>query len=265
VTAAAATAAAASSASPMSGSSATSPTGAPPVEELKRRARVAGLLYLALALTAPWGLVVVPSKLFVSGDAAATAERIRAGEGLLRLGIASELVHQVICVFLVLALERLLSHVHRGLARQVVILGALVSVPVVFVNVLNEVAAIALATGAPYLAPFDAAQRDALAYLFVRLHGEGIQVASVFWGLWLFPLGTLLLRSRLAPRFVGALLLVAGVSYCVTSFTSLVVPAWDDAATKYVGPLDIGELSVVVWLLVWGWTRPRAPTVAHTG
>jgi len=250
VTAAAATSAATTAAPPSAADR------SPPIDELKRRARVAGLLYLALALTAPLGLVVVPSKLFVHGDAAATAERIRAGEGLLRLGIASELVHQVVCIFLVLALERLFCHVHRGLARQVVILGAYVSVPIVYVNVLNEVAAIALATGAPYLAPFDGAQRDALAYLFVRLHGEGIQVASVFWGLWLFPLGLLLLRSALrGGRPVGALLLVAGVSYCVTSFTSLVVPAWDDAAVTYLGPLNIAELSVVVWLLVWGWTR----------
>jgi hypothetical protein len=232
---------------------------APPVEELKRRARVAGLLYLGLALTAPFGLIVVPSMLFVSGDAAATAERIRASEGILRLGIGSELVHQVVAIFLVLALERLFAHVHRGLARQVVVLGALVSVPIVFVNVLNEVAAIALARGAPYLAPLDPAQRDALAYLFVRLHGEGIQVASVFWGLWLFPLGLLLWRSGLrGGRLVGALLFAAGASYLCTSFTSLVVPAWDAAATTYLGPLDIGELSVVVWLLVWGWTKPRS-------
>jgi hypothetical protein len=52
---------------------------------------------------------------------------------------------------------------------------------------------------------------DALAYLFVRLHEHGIIVASIFWGLWLFPFGRLILRCGFIPRALGALLLVAGV------------------------------------------------------
>src|SRR5262245_4537665 len=103
----------------------------------QRQARIAGLLYLLMGLTAPIGLVVVPAKLFVRGDATATADRIRASESLLRIGIASELFHQVIFVFLVLALYRLFKGVNEAHARQMVVLGALVSVPIVFLDVLN--------------------------------------------------------------------------------------------------------------------------------
>src|SRR6266850_2609585 len=95
----------------------------------KKQARVAGLLYLLIGVTAPIGLLYVPGKLIVSGDATATADRIRASESLLRIGIASELFHQIICVFLVLALYRLFKAVNEAHARQLVILGALVSVP----------------------------------------------------------------------------------------------------------------------------------------
>ena len=68
----------------------------------------------------------------------------RASEWLLRVGIASELIHQIIGVFLVLALYRLFKAVNETHAKQLVILGALVSVPIVFVNVLNEIAALIL-------------------------------------------------------------------------------------------------------------------------
>jgi len=55
----------------------------------KKQARVAGLLYLLMGITAPIGLIYVPSTLIVPGSATATADHIRASESLLRIGIAS--------------------------------------------------------------------------------------------------------------------------------------------------------------------------------
>lgn len=52
----------------------------------------------------PIDLVYVPGKLIVSGNATATAENLRAAESLLRVGIWSELFHQALGIFLVLAL-----------------------------------------------------------------------------------------------------------------------------------------------------------------
>jgi hypothetical protein len=225
----------------------------------KQQARVAGLLYLVLALSAPFGLVYAPGKLFVSGDAAATAANIRAHEWILRVGIASELFHQVICVFLVLAFYRLFKAVDEGLAKQVVIFGALVSVPIVFVNVLTEIAALLLLSGADFLAVFDKQELEALAYLFVRLHGEGIGVVSVFWGIWLFPLGLLAIRSGFIPRALGVLLMIAGAAYLVAEITTLLAPAYEKLVGQIAMPLELGELPIVVWLLIWG-ARP-APSL----
>jgi hypothetical protein len=87
---------------------------------LQQQARVAGFLYLAIALIAPIGLVFVPGQINVAGDATATADNIRASGELLRLGIASELTHQVIGIFLVLALYRLFKPVDEMLSRLLV-------------------------------------------------------------------------------------------------------------------------------------------------
>lgn len=228
----------------------------------QQQARVAGLLYLLLALTAPLGLLYVPGKLIVLGNATATAANIKASEGLLRAGIASELVHQVIAVFLVLALYRLFKGVDEALARQVVVMGALVSVPIVFVNVLNELAALILVSDADFLSVFGKPQLDALAYLFMRLHGDGITVASVFWGLWLFPFGMLVIRSGFIPRVFGVLLIIAGVAYLASAFATLVLPRYEPLVSKVAGPLEIAEVPIIFWLLIWGAkTRPSDAAV----
>jgi hypothetical protein len=232
------------------------------VTSTKQRARVAGRLYFLMALIGPIGLLVVPGQLVVPEDAAATAANIRASEWLLRLGIVSDLVHQIVAIFLVLALHRLFRDVDEALARLMLILGALVSVPIVFVNALNHVAALMLVSRADFLAVFEQPQRDALAYLFVHLHSQGIVVASVFWGLWLFPFGMLVMRSGFIPRVLGVLLLVAGAGYVVTSFTTLGLPRYAPLVTQVVSPLVIGELPIIFYLLIWGAREPGAAAAA---
>jgi hypothetical protein len=229
----------------------------------QQQARFAGFLYLLLALIAPIGLLYVPGKLIVSGNATATADNIRASEGLLRLGIASELSHQVIGVFLVLALYRLFKAVNENHARQVVILGSLVSLPIMFVNVLNEIAALILVSGADFLSVFGKPQLDALAYLFIRLHGQGIIVASIFWGLWLFPFGMLVIRSGFIPRVLGVLLMIAGSAYLANSFVVLVLPRYAPMVSQVALLLEVAELPIIFWLLIWGAkTRPAEAPAA---
>jgi hypothetical protein len=226
----------------------------------KQLAHRAGFLYLLMAFSAPYGLMYVPSRLIVSGDAAATAERVRSGEAILRLGIASELFHQAVGVFLVLALYRLFRPVDDVLAKHLVALGALVSVPIMFVNVLNEIAASTLMRGADFLAAIDGPQREALGYLFLRLHSRGVDVASIFWGLWLFPFGLLVIRSRFLPRVLGYLLLVAGVGYLAAATAKLVLPQYVGAIGKVALPLEMGELPIILWLAIRGAREPAAPS-----
>src|SRR5262245_16565704 len=223
-----------------------------PMSVIRATARRAGLLYLLMGLTAPIGLMVVPGRLIVRGDATTTLERIRASEWLFRVGITSELFHQAVAVFLVLALYRLFKPVSEGLARQLVALGALVSVPIMFVNTLNEIAVLVLIRGADFLSVFDRSQLDALAYLFLRLHGEGITVASIFWGLWLFPFALLVIRSGFIPRVLGLLLIVAGVGYLASAFASIVMPQLSPRVDRVALILEMGEPPIILWLLIRG-------------
>jgi hypothetical protein len=233
------------------------------MDENKKRARVAGILYFLGGITAPFSLIYVPTKLIVTGDATATADRIRASGNLLRLGIASELISSIIFIFVVLALYRLLKGVNETHAVAMVTL-FLVSVPISLVNVLNEVAALVLVSGASFLSVFDKGQLDALAYLFLRLHSQGIFVAAIFWGLWLFPFGLLVIRSGFIPRVLGVLLMIAGFAYPISSLTSLLLPQYARVVNQFAMILEFGELPVIFWLLIWG-AKAQAPEVPRTG
>lgn len=225
-----------------------------------KAARAAAVLYLLIVLTVPFGLIYVPGRLMVPGDAAATADRLRASESLLRLGIGSELFHQAVAIFLVLALYRFFKPVNEKLAVLVVILGALVSVPIVFLNVVSEIAALIMVSSADFLSVFEKKELDALAYLFLRLHEQGLVVAAVFWGLWLFPLGMLVIQSGFIPRALGVLLIIAGSAYLVSSFVSLILPRYAELVDTFAMVLAFGELPFTFWLWIRG-VRLR-PSVA---
>jgi hypothetical protein len=232
------------------------------VDPNQRQARFAGLLYLLSGLTAPFALLYVPRRLVVPGDATATADHLRASEMLLRLGIGGELLSATIFVFVTLALYRLLKGVDQGHARAMVILYAL-SVPISYLNSVNDLAALFLVRGGAFLSGFDQRQLDSLALLFLRLHGQGVVLAQVFWGLWLFPFGILVFRSGFFPRVLGVWLIVNGSAYVALSLCALLLPQYAGMVSRYTFPFLFGELAMMLWLLIVGVrTRPRAALVA---
>ena len=218
--------------------------------------RLAGLLYLLASIPGFFALLYVPSKIFVHGNATATANNIAAHEMLFRLGIAADLFGQALFIFVALALYYLLKGVNPRHALLMLTL-ILVAIPIAYVNELNSIAALVLAHGADFLSVFDKPQRDALARLFLDLRGGGFDVAGIFWGLWLFPLGLLVYRSGFLPRILGVLLMIACWAYLANSFTSLVLPRYEAMVNRWISPLQLAEMVFMLWLLIKG-ARPRA-------
>jgi hypothetical protein len=181
-----------------------------------------------------FGLIYVPGKLIVTGDATATATHIRASKTLFRLGIASELFGFIMFIFVVLALYRLVKDVNERHALAMAIL-LLVSIPISLVNVLNDIAALVLVSGVDFLSVVDKGQLDALAYLFVRLHGQGFVLAQIFWGLGYFVRDLSLMGF--IPRFLGYLLFIAGSGYSAAHL--LILPAHGSLLTSSRWSLEL--------------------------
>jgi hypothetical protein len=215
----------------------------------KNPGRFAGLLYLLGSIPGWFGIAYVPSKLIVYGNATATANNIAAHELFFRLGIAANLICQTVFIFVAFALYNLFKGINQRHAVLIVILLA-VSVPIAFLNELNSIAALVLVRGADFLSPFDKPQRDALAMLFLNLRHGGVELAGIFWGLWLFPIGMLVYRLGVLPRILGVLLMGACFAYLANSFTWLVLPKYEDAVSQWVNPLQGAELLLILWLLI---------------
>jgi hypothetical protein len=222
-----------------------------------KAARIAGAVYLSMVITAPFSLIYVPEKLIVRGNAAATADNILAHETMFRLSIFGDLIGQVIFICLAIALYRLLSGVNKTWAGLMVAF-VLVSAAVGFLDTLNNIAALVLFRGGEFLTVFDKAQRDALGMLFIRLHSQGILIDEIFWGLWLFPFGLLVFRSRFLPRFLGVWLMINCFGYVALSATALFFPDYYGAAFRYAQPVLFGELAIMLWLLIKGAKVPIA-------
>ena len=213
--------------------------------------RVAGFLYLLL-LAAPFRLIYIPDKLIVPGNATATANNIAAHETLFRLGLVTDLFCGVVLIFLTLALYRLFKGVDQSHAVLMVILGGVLPAAIDFFNVVNDAAVLMLVRGADFLSAFEKPQRDAMAMLFLRLHGQEIVAAEILWGLWLFPLAILTYKSRFLPRFLGVWLIINGFAYLVQSFTGLLLPQYENAVSNITFPALFGELAFMLWLVIKG-------------
>lgn len=218
---------------------------------LKKTARIAGLLYLVVVLTGPFVLLYVPGKLFVTGDATATASNILAHQSLFRAYIGVGLVSELFFICTVLALYRLLKDVSQQLAAFMVIL-ILIDAPLAFSRVANQVATLTFVRGADFLAVFDKPQRDAVATLFINLEGQGILVSEIFWGLWLLPLGLLVYRSGFLSRFLGVWLFINGLAYVAMSATGLLLPQHLKMVSTVATPVLFGEMALMLWLLIVG-------------
>ena len=217
----------------------------------KKAARIAGLIYLSMIITAPFSMLYVPNKLIVRGDAAATAANILGHETMFRLSIFGDLVGQVIFICLGVAFYRLLRDVNKSWA--LLMLGfVLVSAAVCFLNVINDIAALLLFRGGEFLTVFDKPQRDALGMFFLRLYNYGQFIAEIFWGLWLFPLGLLIYRSRFIPRFIGVWLMFDCFGWIVLSFTALFFRQYYNALFGYLQPVLFGEMALMLYLLIKG-------------
>jgi hypothetical protein len=218
----------------------------------KRLARIAGVFYLLVGVFGGFAEGYVDPKLYVAGNAMATAGNVVANLGLVRMGVIAHLLDATLFVLVALALYVLLEHAHRGVARAMLVLVALAS-GIISLNAVFEFEALRVATDSSYVAAFGAAGSNALVLLLLDLQHYGTLSAQVFFGLWLLPLGYLTSKSGLFPKGLGVVLVAGGVCYLVDLLAAFGLPDLGRAIHGFVTiPSAIAEISMVLYLLVKG-------------
>jgi hypothetical protein len=206
-------------------------------------ARTTGLLYLLIALTSALGHLMLGGGLFVAGDPAATLTNLASPRA--NLAVALVLGIALFQALAAVSFYRLFRPVDGFAAGTLAAFGLVCSVAMTLSAALLG-AAVDAATSAPDSVP-------ALHLIDNNLW----DASSLFFGLWLVPMGWLVLRSGWAPRVLGWVLIGGGGLYVVSAFTLALMPGSSGLATALALPASVGELWMIGHLLVRGVREPE--------
>ena len=225
----------------------------------KPLARIAGVLYLLVGVFGGFAEGFVDPKMYVAGNATATVGNVVANSGIVRMGVVAHLLDATFFIFLALTLYILLKHVHKSVARAMLILVTL-AVAIISLNAVFLFEGLRVATGAVDLSALGAAGSNAIVLLLLDIQHFGTLAAQVFFGLWLVPLGYLAYKSSgLFPKWLGVLLVIGGVCYLVDLLAAFLVPDFGRGIhTFIVIPCAIAEISTVLYLLAIGVRTPKS-------
>lgn len=216
-------------------------------------ARIAGLLYLVIILMGLFAEVFVRNKLFIPGDATATANNIIHADFLWRLGISADLIMQLCDLPVMIILYYLFKPVSKKLALLNLSFN-LIQTAVLVANKLNLLAALFLLGDGTYLKSFTPDQLHSLAYLSIKLHGYGFGVGLIFFGFVCLMEGYLIYKSGYFPKVLGILMAIAGLCYLANSFASILVPELSSFALLL--PCIVAEFGFTLWIIIKG-VRPE--------
>ncbi len=216
----------------------------------KRTARIAGLLFLMMVVFGLLAEIFFRQKLFVSDDAALTANNVLSNAFLYRAGIISDILMALSYLFTALALYKLLSPVDKSIASAMVVFAAAGSVLLIF-NILIEIAPLYILSGNDYLSAFNTSQQQSLAMLFYNLYQHGYMIGQIFFSLWVLPLGVLIYKSGFIPRVLGILFVVETILGLMTVIVHFLVPN-GTLETIMMLPMMVTEFSFMFYLLIRG-------------
>ncbi|MFO1407930.1 MAG: DUF4386 domain-containing protein [Steroidobacteraceae bacterium] len=225
----------------------------------QRWARTAGAMYLAIIAIGAFGELFARGTLVVSGDPAATADRIIGSMLLWRASTAADVVMHVFDVPVMLAIYVLLRPVNANLALLALV-SNVVQTSVLVANKLNLLVPALLLQSSSAAAAFTPAQVHALAQVSIAAHEYGFALGLVFFGVTCLVEGHLIARSGYLPALIGRGMQLAGLCYLVNSFALIIEPSV--AARLFpviLLPPFVAELAFASWLLVRGVDLSRWP------
>ncbi|WP_199034287.1 DUF4386 domain-containing protein [Glycomyces salinus] len=217
-----------------------------------RTARITGALYLALVVAGTFSFLFARGAIYVEGDAAATAANLIDQETLARLGLAGELASVAAAALLALWFFRLFRPVNPFAAGSLAAFG-LFNAATILVGAAFTSVAIGVGSG-ELAAPDDDPAGTAM--LMYDLNGAAWGVGTLFFGLWLIPMGRLVVSSGYMPRLLGHLLVLGGFAYIASAFISYLWPSAPGAVIEGLALVpQVGEFWIMGYLLIIGVRR----------
>jgi hypothetical protein len=229
-------------------------------KQLKKRARIAGLMYLGVIV---FGIIaqVIRMGIIVPGNAAETANNIMANGTLYSGANVLWLISELFFLLLGIALYVVLKPANKNLATLMLVIIA-VGVAIECLNTLNLFAAQYLLNSDYYSAAFTTDQLNAQAMLYIDSWEVGYRIAQIVsFGPWLIPAGYLIYKSSYFPKILGILVIFAGISHLIECFQYFLLPDLTVISSTVVVVAVIGEFALAGWLLIKGVKVPALKVI----
>jgi len=196
------------------------------------------ILYPIWMIIGMFALMYIPSLFFVKDNPVETAHNIKSSESLFRLGILANIITQLFAIFIPILLYWLFESVSRSQALLMLVLN-LIGVP------------LAMYGSVHYLQVLTMLDNPEQMMKHIHMSQFGITIAYIFWGLWLFPLGALLMKSRFFPKIISYCLYIAGIGYVIGAFSAIILPDLE-YLNDITEVLTIGEVIFILWFVIKG-------------
>ncbi len=199
-------------------------------------ALIAGLSLLAMAILAGYANFAVLQTLIVPGNAQATANNLTASADQFRIGAIGFALVAVLDVIVAWAMYVVLKPINKNLSLLTALLRTVYAIVFGFA-VSNLFNALQLVT-----APGVAADPIMNSIASFQRYWD---IALVIFGIYLLVTGYLFFGDRM-PKWLGALLILAGLGYLIDSLGKLFAPGYSLTLAAFT---FIGEVVLIFWLL----------------
>ncbi len=218
-------------------------------KDLINTARKAGVWYLVLAISGVLGFLVLHPQVYLSNDLPQTISNLREHETLARIRLLAEFVIILSQAIAAVYFFRLFKDINHFASWALAAWGTM-NAGVIMISAIAMAGAIDVAS-----ATLPENDRLIMIQIFVQVIKSSWGVGSLFFGLWLIPMGYIVISSRRMPLWLGPILLLGGAGYLGSAFLSYAgfTFSWIDWLTI---PATIGEFWMISYLLIFG-IRPQ--------
>lgn len=234
------------------------------MKTLRNMTKIAGIGYLVIFISGFFANFFVLENSFVASDAAATSNNIMNNEMLFRYGTFSFLIMVIADVLLAWPLYVLLKPVNKHLSQFSSWL-RLVNGTIFGVALFNLFNVIQILGDSNYTSLLEPNQVHAHVMLLLNAFDYTWLIGLVFFGMHLFVMGYLVIKSNYIPKIIGVLLMVAAAGYLADSFAHFLLTNYEDYSSIFemivVIPGVLGELSFTLWILIKGIRKDKVPNL----
>jgi hypothetical protein len=216
---------------------------------VSRYARIAGVAMLLSIVFGLLGEMILPDRIVVARDPAATAANILGNPTLFRLTFAAYLVEALCDVALCVFFYILLEPVDKRLALLSAFFG-IASMVMYAVGQSSFFASYLVLGDSPGMTSFSTDQRNALAYLALRIAGTISWLFLCLYGIASMIRGYLIARSGYLPKLLGILFIIGGACFFLRSATYLLAPKYSSPILLL--PMALAGIPTMLWLLFRG-------------